>query len=380
MNQIDKQLITIIRNVACESALPFDFSINTPELLFDLAKKHDVAHFVGYLISKGDIAISTDETRKAFLQQYYQAAFRVTVLETELKSIIRVFEDTCIDFIPLKGAVLRKIYPAAWMRVSADIDILVHQDDLKKAEKVLFDRLNYCVAKRGSHDDQLTTPSGFTVELHFTLTESESKASPILDNVWSKCSALEETAHELQMNDDLLYLYHIFHTAKHFLLGGCGIRSVLDTWFLNHKVNFDREKRKALLQQAGLISFATALEEVSEAWFSKKNNSGLSEIEEYILYGGVYGDAQRVAAGQARSNNRLHYFLKRAFPSLNSMKNSYRVLERLQVLLPFCWVHRLICSLFNGKGKLAYYEYHKTKEESERSTEIMNLFQKLEIR
>ncbi|MBO4954226.1 MAG: nucleotidyltransferase family protein, partial [Clostridia bacterium] len=36
-----------------------------------------------------------------------------------------------IDFMPLKGAVIRQYYPEPWMRTSCDIDIHVKKDRLE---------------------------------------------------------------------------------------------------------------------------------------------------------------------------------------------------------------------------------------------------------
>ena len=41
-------------------------------------------------------------------------------------------EKAQIPFVPLKGSVIRKYYPEAWMRTSSDIDVLVHKEDVEK--------------------------------------------------------------------------------------------------------------------------------------------------------------------------------------------------------------------------------------------------------
>lgn len=124
------------------------------------------------------------------------------------------------------------------------------------------------------------------------------------------------------------------HAAKHFRNGGCGIRPVLDTWFLNHHLDYDPKKRKARLRQAGLLPFAETIEALSEAWFSGARADGLSDVDAYILGGGVYGGEQRVAAGQAKKSGRLSYLIGRAFPPINTLKYKYPVLEKCLLLLP----------------------------------------------
>ena len=202
MNSTENELIRIIRNIVSPFAFTSDLSMDDQEALFQLAKKHDMAHFIGYALDKHQLSFLNQEVKQACLQQYYQAIFRIEILEAELSNIRTVFEDSGVDFLPLKGAVIRKLYPSKWMRVSADIDILVHPKDLKRAEQVLSDELNYTIADRGPYDVHVMTPNGFVVELHFRLSNHIDKAKELLDNVWSYCSLVPETFHEYQMNDE----------------------------------------------------------------------------------------------------------------------------------------------------------------------------------
>ena len=378
MTQAQKQLTMIIRSVACGYALPDGFSITDPAEMYQLAKGHDIAHFVGYAVDKGKIAVADEKIQKAFQQLYFQATRRVIILENEIKNIKRIYEDSEIDFMPLKGAVVRKLYSESWMRVSGDIDILVRLDELNKAEQVLIEELNYSVTSEGAHHDHVTAPTGFHVDLHFTLTERDGQAKTFLQDVWNRCAIVEGKKHEYRMDDDMFYLFHMFHTAVHFQLGGCGMRPVLDTWLLNHRIDFNVEKRRTLLKQAGLWQFAETMEKLAEAWFSGIEVEGIEDVEDYIFNGGLYGGTQRIAAAQAQNSSRIEYLINRAFPSKKIMKNvGYPIVEKWKVLLPFCWIHRLIRGFLQGKGKLVLYEFQRTKEEIGRSMEISELFMKL---
>lgn len=378
MTQAQKQLIMIIRCIACGFTLPDDFSVTVPNEVYQLAKSHDIAHFLGYAVDKRKILITDEDLRKAFRLQYLQAKRRVIILENEIKNIKEAFEAEGIDFVPLKGSVVRKLFPAEWMRVSGDIDILVRADELERAEQVLIEKLDYRVTNKGVHHNHVMAPSGFHIDLHFTLTEREGQAKTVLEDVWDKCSVLDGKKREYQMEDDMFYLFHIFHTATHFQLGGCGIRPILDTWLLNHIIEFDQEKRRALLQQAGLLQFAETMESVAEAWFSGTEAVGIKDIENYVFNGGLYGGKQKIAAAQAQYSSRLEYLIKRAFPPIKTMKLvGYPIVEKWKVLLPFCWIHRLIRGFVQGKGKLVPYELQKTKEVSGCSAEISEFFMKL---
>lgn len=381
MTREQEQLITIFRSVVLGHALPEGFALLDPAQMYKLSKKQDLAHFVGYCIDRKRIVLEDEEIRKNFRNQYMQAARRVMILENEIRNIKAAFEEVGIDFLPLKGAILRGLYPAPWMRVSGDIDMLVHGDELAQAEQVLIEKLRYTVTREDAHHDHVTAPTGFHVDLHFQLTEREEPAKPLLDGVWDRCARVAGKEHEYRMDDDMFYLFHVFHAAAHFQMGGCGVRTVLDTWLLNHRLEADKEKRRDLLRQARLLPFAEALEAVAEAWFSGVEDDRFRDMEEYIFTGGLFGGSQRIAAAQARHGNRLSYLIHRAFPPISVMRYvGYPVVVKWPMLLPACWVHRLVRGLVQGKGKLIPFELRKTKKETERSEQIAILFRRLGLK
>ena len=73
--------------------------------------------------------------------------------------------------MPLKGVVIRELYPEPWMRTSCDTDILVHRKDLKKAENVLINELEFVKQDESVYDVTLRSINGVTVELHYDLIE-----------------------------------------------------------------------------------------------------------------------------------------------------------------------------------------------------------------
>ena len=57
----------------------------------------------------------------------------------------------------------------------------------------------------------------------------------ILDMVWVCSSPFKESPYCFQMSNDMFVFYHIAHMAKHFIAGGCGIRSFIDLYLLKKK-------------------------------------------------------------------------------------------------------------------------------------------------
>ena len=108
----------------------------TPEILpalFKLAKRHDLAHLIGDALDKNGLLEEGSEAQKRFLRERNMAVYRYEQIQHEFEQICDVLVKAEIAFIPLKGSVIRPLYPEPWMRTSCDIDILVKEENLSAA-------------------------------------------------------------------------------------------------------------------------------------------------------------------------------------------------------------------------------------------------------
>lgn len=347
---IEKVLFLLLRAGVCGEPVDAEVidSLNADSLseLYNISSTHDVAHILGAALSKCG-KLGDDDCSKSFRGKAMLAMSRYERIHYDLQSICDALEQAQIPFIPLKGSVLRTYYPQPWMRTSCDIDILVQPEMLGKAETILEGTLKYTNRGRRDHDVSLFSPSGVHLELHFDMLEdwySTGNAKTILNRVWE--DAVPETGwcFRCRLSDELFYFYHIAHMAKHFQAGGCGVRSFLDIWIMNHRMEFDQTARRELLQQGGLLKFAQATEELSEAWFSGKQKMGdmLKQLQDYILRAGLYGDSEnRAALGQVKNGGKIRYILfRRIFLPYAYLKAEYPILEKKKWLMPIYQVVR----------------------------------------
>lgn len=323
-------------------------SLNADTLseLYNISSTHDVAHILGVALAKCG-KLGEDTHSKSFRGKTYLAMARYERINYDLQSICDALEQAGIPFIPLKGSVLRAYYPEPWMRTSCDIDILVKPEMLDKAVATLETSIGYINRGRGDHDVSLFSSSGVHLELHFDMLEdwyAAGNAKAVLSRVWE--DAVPETGWRFRyrLSDELFYFYHIAHMAKHFQAGGCGVRSFLDIWIMNHRMEFDQTARRELLQQGGLLKFAQAAEELSETWFSGKQKMGdmLKQLQDYILRAGLYGDSEnRAALGQVKNGGKVRYVLfRRLFLPYAYLKAEYPILEKKKWLMPIYQVVR----------------------------------------
>ncbi len=350
-------LRSAIRGTALTEAEKTLFSKKLLPDLMRLSKRHDVAHLVALGLKKNELVTKEDGEVET---EILRAVFRYERLNHDYEKLCSALETAEIPFIPLKGSVLRAYYPEPWMRTSCDIDVLVHREDIEKAIFCLTENLKYTEHERGTHDISLFSPLKNHVELHFDLVEEgrANNAIEILRSVWEDASPRGESKYWLEMSDPFFYFYHVAHMAKHFELGGCGIRPFIDLYILDRIEPADRDGRDRLLAQGGLLKFVEAARELSLVWLEEKEPSGLSfKLQNFLLHGGAYGSFDnRVALQQKKNGGRVGYMLSRAFIPYERLVRYYPILEKHRWLMPFMQVRRWFMLLRPEVAKMAKRE------------------------
>ena len=355
----------------------------TPEILpalYKISKRHDLTHLVGEAIDKNGLFPEDTDVRKAFLRERDMAIYRYQQIRYEYKRICDTLSNAKISFLPLKGSVLRDYYPSPWMRTSCDIDILVKPEDVHAAYDTLMEQLSYRGEGISSKDAHLYSPSGVHLEIRYNNKASNPKWQPILDSIWDNMVNPDDC--QLKLTNEAFYFYHMEHMAGHFLYGGCGVRFFLDVWVMNRELSFDESEKKRFLTEAGIDAFADAVEETAKCWFGDGKCSDLvSDIEEYIINAGMYGDMKnRVAIQKTKRGGKIKYLKSRIFLPYDKLKHIYPILQKHRALYPFCQVRRWF-RLFrkDTKGRITKEFNEATQGDSDKSERIVRMFEQLNI-
>ena len=302
------------------------------KILYKMSRAHDVAHLVGDALIKNNLV--SGEYKEKFSKCVITAVFRYEKQRYEYERIKKALAESKIKFMPLKGSVIRNMYPEPWMRTSCDIDILVEKSSLDAAKKAV-QAIGFEYKGMGSHDISLFSASGVHLELHYSLIEDEvvSKADKVLKDAWKgaeNCSQFE-----YRMTDAMFYFYHIAH---------------MDIYILKCVCSPDQKGREELLRKGGLVEFAEGAEQLTDVWFCGKAPTKLTDsMCSFIIRGGVYGNFENnVAVRQNKQGGKLKYMLYKVFLPYNDIKLYFPVLEKHKVLLPFCEIVRWFRLLFKG--------------------------------
>lgn len=353
------------------------FTENLLPHLYKLSKKHDLAHIIGEALHKNGL-LKDDEYSKKFQNEQFNAIFRCEQVNYLLNKVCNALEEIKVPYILLKGAVLRNYYPKLWMRTSGDVDILIEKENLSKSVKHLTENEGFVKKAQSNHDVTLAGKNTLELELHFDLIEDGRALDcrKVLSRFFESSNASTDFKLRRESTDEMFYFYHIAHMAKHFEVGGCGIRPFIDLWILNHKISYNKEKRDALLKEGRLYGFAKCCEALSEVWFSEKEHTEMTKkTENFILSGGVYGSTENsVLVRHAKTGGKIRFLISRIIPSFKALKKIYPELEKRPLLTPFYHIKRWIRICIEGSGKKAVREFKINNEISSDLKEEMQKF------
>lgn len=347
--------------------------------IYDISRRNDMAHIVGYALQKHGLVSPEEPVFAGFQKQQYLSMYRCEGMQYEIARMRELFESEKIDFIFLKGSVIRELYPEGWMRTSSDIDVLVRSEDLDRAEAALLEKLSYKKGVVGDHDRSLHSEGGVHVELHFTLIEDEraNLAREVLAEAWDHAKAIDEGKHEHQLSEAMFYFYHIAHMAKHVEYAGTGMRPFVDLWLINKNEEINVEARKELLSRCSLEGFAHLCDELAEYWM--EGGRSLSDtgkrFEVFILNCGIYGSEEnRIAVSKNDGKGTVGYIFQRLFMPYSSLKKAYPILVKHKWLTPFCQMARWFKLITGEKTKKAIEEIRISSTTSEADVNNLQAF------
>lgn len=329
-----------------------------PKQLYTLAKSHDLMYCVTDALDKVGLLPKDEPACSAYVKEQMIAVARIARIENALAEIKQILSDAKIPFVPLKGALLRRMYPDEMMRASCDIDILVKEEHLDMAVSALVSRGFETDGKRAYHDISLYYGQ-VHLELHFNICEDMEDIDILLNRVWEYVTPVSPYEyHEIPV---FFVYHHIAHMKYHFINGGCGIRPFLDLYVMRKNNFYDEDELLKFLDTVGLRTFYGAILSVIQVWFAGEPHSELTrKCEEYILRGGVYGTLENGTAVQSSiKKGKFNHIWHAVFPKYSSMCIIYPSLKRRKILLPLYYIKRIAEKTFR---KDAGKTRHKLKK------------------
>lgn len=291
-----------------------------------------------------------------------KAVFDYSQRSTAVVEIEKAFENNKISFVPLKGAVLCNLYPHPWMRTSSDIDILVNENDLDNAIRVLEENTSFHFYQKGHHDVQFINDR-VHLELHFSLLTRYEKIDSIISKAWDYTISRNGSCQFL-FTPEFNVFYNIAHSAKHLIrYGGIGIRPILDLLVLRNNTDYDDSVVKKFCDDAGLLGLYQTCLKLIDVWFYGDTHNEVSkEFEALVLSGGVFGSEHIRIVSNKRKKEGKNYVATRIFRSSESIKMYFPKCRKYPILLPYYQIVRWLRIIGSKNTKHYVSEITKAKK------------------
>lgn len=361
LNENEKYLLSLLRSVLHNTAVPEIPAGVNMEAVFKIAKFHSVANMAYYAVK--NIKNLSPQLMTMWKEEYDKAQLKDVVQRIELNLISKTFEQEKIDHLPVKGFALKELYPKSDMRLMSDLDILIPPDKAAKARDAMV-KIGYTVEHYdGGVQDVYFKPPVMNVEIHNNLfVETMKTSEEFYRDYAKKLFASKSETFRRYISDEDAYAYIIAHTSKHYRGGGTGIRSVLDVYMICEKKpeTVSSESFLSQLKAQKLDTFFTHISNLGKVWFGNMESSPLyEEMGTYVMISGTYGtrsgDILNRVSESYNGNltkSKVSNVLKRCFPPLYVMKTQYRWLKKYPWLLPVSYPMRFGAVLVHRRKNL----------------------------
>lgn len=329
--------------------------IDAGDIISCAHKSHMDCLILSSLINVDNI---TEDCRAGIRQIILRSMMKASAQIQELKALGQRFEEAGVVNMPMKGSVLRFLYPSPELREMSDLDIFFAKGDMDKADKILTGS-GYVMKKSVKHHDIYMKPPCMVVEAHRAMYDKNvDKNQSLYFDDFSRAVVKDGCKYTYELGTEDFYVYMMAHMAKHFYETGCGTRHLVDIYvYLNrYGRDMDREYTDRELGKCGILTFTEHMEKLAYAWLDDGDVPEVySDMLEYMSDAGIYGkDENGIWSKLAREDDEefSRAQLKRwyYFPPVHYMKEYYPYLAEKPWLLPWAWFVRGIEGITGHKG------------------------------
>ena len=346
---------------------------------WNLAKRQKVDSLIYYACRKLESVIPA-EVMSRFQQSHSVAIRHEAYYQYELNLIFRKFNEQNIRYMPLKGYVLKSLYPSSDMRTMSDVDILLDRESLPIAEQIIKS-CHFVARSQGiNHHDVYTKPPCVMIELHHELFDPLHSPWKNPENLWERATRIKSTC-EYQMDIQDFYLHLLTHLAYHYRFGYVQVRQFIDLWIFREKYGskIDDQKINRTLSELKLEQFILKVNQLIDVWFhGQKSDEILDQLTAEILQEHSVENfmarnlTEFSVGGDFSFRGRFRFLINRIFPQYKEMARWYPLLQKYRVLLPFFWGIRIIKSLFNASSRNKFFAILRIKKSELIQTDDLN--------
>lgn len=351
MNEVQRGVVMLLRSAVTGErlTLPEGFVIEGAE---EIIAKHHIGVPVYAGAAQCGVAMDTPYMMKLF-QHYCLQLMRSERQMQAVEALCRAFDEAGVDYMPLKGCNMKKLYPKPELRLMGDADILIRPEQYALIRPAVA-ALGFTEVQESDHE-LIWNSRDLHLELHKRLIPSYNQDYyAYFGDGWRLAKPISGTRYGMSPEDEYIYIFT--HFAKHYRDGGIGLRHVLDLWVYRRACpELDEAYIRRELKNLQLEDFYLNICRLLETWFDNEPCDSVSDfITDFLFDSGSWGKyanhAISAAAKSARregsaGKGRRAALLQALFPSAKVLSLRYPVLEKHPWLLPVMWPVRWAAAL-----------------------------------
>lgn len=349
MNELQTGIIALVKSALTGEKVDIPENFDW-DVVFKTAKRHQIVPMIYYGVQYSNITLPSEIMQRLELATFKNIAVSQNQLYM-LKQIYKAFDEKGIDYMPLKGAVLKYLYPKPEMRPMGDADILIKQEQYDQVRHIMTD-LGFDEMLESDHELVWDKNGILHVELHKRLIPSYNKDYyAYYGEGWQFAKYKKNSCYNMKDEDSYIYLFT--HYAKHYRGAGIGIRHITDLYIfstLHPKLDYNYIEYE--LKKLQLREFYKNTKHTIDVWFCKCTSDNMSDfITSKIFDSGSYGTysthllSVAVKLSGTKSNEQLirkKVIINRMFPPCRIMISRYKCLKKHPSLLPLMWIVRFL--------------------------------------
>lgn len=327
--------------------------------IIDFAKSQSVLNIVSYACETLDN--KPDGQMMKYLREFRKQRMIIEAQqEIETCDALDRLEQMGVRHMPLKGYVIKNLYPSPDMRTMGDMDILVDPERIEEVTQAFIaDGFGFF----GDGDLHTNLKRGKAhFEFHRALVNKSYKnLTAYFGDGFDRAVKSDGCRYRYELKHEDMYIFLLAHLAKHYRYGGTGIRTVLDLYVYRRAYpDLDMNYIYAETAKIGLNRFQHKAEKIADDWFGGNFDGNFDSVSAYIISGGTYGIKDRnivnevinQSEGKSLTAEKIKSIFSMIFPNYKLMCELFPVLKKHKILLPFLWVARWFKSVFSKNSGL----------------------------
>ena len=330
--------------------------------VFAVAKAHSLTAIAAYALESAGIYDN------AFEEEKNKAIRKEIILDSERERVLSELENAGIWYMPLKGIIIKELYPQIGMRQMADNDILFDKNLSQKVHCIMQGFGFSTELYDGSNHDVYHKPPVCNFEMHTELFGDwhEGKLYDYYVNIKERLVRDSDNNSGYHLSKEDFYIYFLAHAYKHYAGAGTGLRTIVDTYLYNKRYQgvMDMKYVESECVELGIAQFEKQLREMSmRSLGGHKLTAEERQLFDYIVFSGTYGTVHNSVKNKLKKDNtssfakldlirnRLFVPIRKSNPLYKLFAARYKWFYKSKVRIPLLFFYRIGAALTSRRNR-----------------------------